>query len=49
LEVVSAISSVGHTDTKFYYQCGATLLSKELAQTNQTKLTLMLTLTLTLS
>jgi len=38
----SAIISVGHTDTKFYYQCsvlidstdGATLLSEVLAQTN---------------
>jgi len=36
------ITSVGHTDTKLYYQCGvlidstdgATLLSKVLAQTN---------------
>ena len=39
---VSVITSVGHTDTKIYYQCGvlidstdgATLLSKVLAQTN---------------
>jgi len=39
---VSVITSVGHTDMKFYYQCGvlidltdgATLLSKVLAQTN---------------
>jgi len=50
--MVSVITSVGHTDTKFYYQCGvlidstngATLWSKVQAQT---KLTLILTLTLT--